>query len=90
MRVVRRPTALAAVSELRTKMDEILAQLKETPVSLERHGKPIAVLVSPEWFEAVDQALEGAFDRRIAKEVRRRSKFKGRWVPLAEIERRFL
>jgi hypothetical protein len=32
MRIIRRPSAFAAVSELRTGMDAILAQLKETPV----------------------------------------------------------
>ncbi|HEX4048137.1 MAG TPA: type II toxin-antitoxin system Phd/YefM family antitoxin [Elusimicrobiota bacterium] len=90
MRVIRRPTAFAAVSELRTGMDAILAQLKETPVSLEKHGKPVAVLVDPERFAAMERALEEVSDRRLADEARRRAlKLKGRGVPLAEIERRF-
>lgn len=91
MRVIRRPTAFAAVSELRTGMDAILVQLKETPVSLEKHGKPVAVLVDPERFEAMERALEEASDASLAGEAHRRaSKVKGRGVPLSEIEKRFL
>lgn len=91
MKVIRRPTAFAAISELRTGMDVILAQLKDTPVSLERHGKPVAILVDPERFEAMERALEEASDRTLAEEARRRvQKMKGRGVPLAEIEKRFL
>ena len=62
MKVIRRPTAFAAVSELRTEMDAILTQLKETPVFLEKHGKTVAVLVDPERFEAMERALEEASD----------------------------
>lgn len=91
MKVIRRPTAFAAVSELRTGMDVILAQLKETPVSLEKHGKSVAILVDPDRFEAMERALEEASDERLAGEARRRAiKMKGRGVSLAEIEKRFL
>lgn len=90
MKVIRRPTAFAAVSELRTGMDVILAQLKETPVSLEKHGKSVAVLVDPERFEAMERALEEAADQALAGEAHNRArKMKGRGVPLAEIEKHF-
>ena len=91
MKVIRRPSAFAAVSELRTGMDAILAQLKETPVSLEKHGRAVAVLVDPARFEAMERALEEASDKSLAGEARRRAvKLKGRGVPLSEIEKRFL
>ena len=90
MKVIRRPTAFAAVSELRTGMDVILAQLKETPVSLEKHGKSVAILVDPERFEAMERALEEVSDEMLAHEAHHRAlKMKSRGVPLAEIERRF-
>ena len=90
MKVIRRPTAFAAVSELRTGMDVILAQLKETPVSLEKHGKSVAVLVDPERFEAMERALEAASDQILAGEAHSRArKMKGSGVPLSEIEKRF-
>lgn len=90
MKVIHRPVAFAAVSELRTSMDEILAQLKETPVSLEKHGKAVAVLVDPERFERMERALEEVSDRLLADEAHRRAKtVKGRAVSLEEMERRF-
>ena len=71
-------------------MDVILAQLKETPVSLEKHGKSVAVLVDPERFEAMERALEELSDKTLAGEAHRRArKLKGRAVPLAEVEARF-
>ncbi|OGR91049.1 MAG: hypothetical protein A2V88_06795 [Elusimicrobia bacterium RBG_16_66_12] len=79
MKVIRRPSAFAAVSELRTGMDAILAQLKETPVSLEKHGKSVAVLVDPERFEAMERALEEVSDLMLADEAHRRAqRLKGR------------
>ena len=70
-------------------MDAILAQLKETPVSLEKHGKPVAILVDPERFEAMERALEEASDIALAGEASRRAgKLKGCGVPLADIEKR--
>ena len=90
MKVIRRPTAFAAISELRIGMDAILAQLKETPVSLEKHGKSVAILVDPERFEAMERALEEAADQALAGEAHNRArKMKGRGVPLAEIEKHF-
>lgn len=71
-------------------MDAILSQLKETAVSLEKHGKPVAVLVDPERYEAMERALEEVSDRQLAAEAHRRATKKGRGVPLGDIERRFL
>lgn len=88
MKVIRRPTAFAAVSELRTGLDVILTQLKETPVSLEKHGKSVAVLVDPERFEAMERALEELSDKALTDEAHRRARsMKGRGVPLKEIEK---
>ena len=91
MKIVRRPTAFAAVSELRTGMDAILSQLKETVVSIEKHGKSVAVLVDPERYEVMERALEEMSDRLLAAEAHRRAAMKEvRSVPLKDIERRFL
>ena len=72
MRIIKADTALAALSELRTRMDEILAQLRQTPVVLEKHRRPVAVLVSPARFEEMQRALESACDIMLAYEARRR------------------
>jgi len=90
MKVIRHPAAFAAVSELRTHMDEILAQLRETPVALEKHNKPVAVLEDPARYAAMQEALEAATDVLLAFEAKaREASLKGRYATLKEAEKRF-
>lgn len=72
MRIIKQPAAFAAISELRTRVGEILSQLKETPVTLEKHNKPVAVLEDPERYAAMQEALEAATDVLLAFEARAR------------------
>lgn len=72
MKIIKENTALAAVSELRTRMDEILAQLRETPVILEKHRREVAVLVEPKRYKAMQETIEAALDILLAIEERRR------------------
>lgn len=92
MRIVRQPGAFAAVSDLRTHFDEILAQLKETPVTLEKHNRQVAVLEDPKRYAALQETLEAATDVLLAFEARARevSGKQGRYASLEEAERRFL
>ena len=91
MKVVRQPGAFAALSELRTRMDDILAQLKETPVTLEKHNREVAVLEDPRRYAAMTQSLEAATDILLAFEARlRETKSKRRPLTLEEVEKRFL
>ncbi|MBI3552223.1 MAG: type II toxin-antitoxin system Phd/YefM family antitoxin [Elusimicrobia bacterium] len=83
MKIVRHPAAFAAVSELRTRMDQIIAQLRETPVNLEKHGRPVAVLVEPGRFSAMQDALEATADILLAFEANR-----GKGKRLQELEKR--
>ena len=84
MKVIRQPAAFAAVSELRNHMDAILSQLKETPVTLEKHNREVAILEDPKRYAAMRDALEAATDILLAFEARRRHADKGRRVPLEE------
>ena len=90
MKVVRQPSAFAAVSELRTRMDEILAQLKETPVTLEKHNKEVAILEDPRRYAAMQEALEDATDILLAFEARERMRSTPRdaYIPLREAKKR--
>lgn len=91
MKVIKQPAAFAAVSELRTHMDEIIAQLKQTPVTLEKHNRQVAVLEDPKRYAAMQEALEAATDVLLAFEARaREASAKGRYVTLEEVEKRFL
>ena len=92
MKIIQEKTAFAAVSELRTQMDEILAQIAETPVFLEKHNKPVAVLLDPKSFETMQAALEAASDILLAFEARKRelSSKKQDYISLEEVEKRVL
>jgi len=69
------------VSELPTRIDDILLQLRQMPVHLEKHGRPVAVLVEPARFHAMQDCL-AAVDGFLA-ERRERS----RRAPSKELEK---
>jgi prevent-host-death family protein len=51
-----------AVSEARERFSDALEAARSEPVFLERYGRPAAVLVSPERYEQLMEALEDAED----------------------------
>jgi prevent-host-death family protein len=51
-----------AVSEAREKLSDAVEAAQTEPVFLERYGRPAAVLVSPERYEELMEALEDAED----------------------------
>jgi antitoxin Phd len=51
-----------AVSEAREKLSDAVEAARTEPVFLERYGQPAAVLVSPERYEELMEALEDAED----------------------------
>ena len=46
MITVKKESTIAGLSELRTKSDAILQELKNHPVILEKHNKPVAVMIA--------------------------------------------
>ncbi|MHB1850523.1 MAG: type II toxin-antitoxin system Phd/YefM family antitoxin [Acidimicrobiales bacterium] len=65
--------ATMAVSEAREKLADAVETARAGPVVLERYGRPAAVLVSPERYEEMLEALEDAedvdaFDAAMAEE----------------------
>lgn len=65
--------ATMAVSEAREKLADAVETARTEPVVLERYGRPAAVLVSPERYEEMLEALEDAedvdaFDAAMAEE----------------------
>jgi hypothetical protein len=59
---VKEKTTIAAISELRNKTESVLSCLKENRVVLERHQKPVAVMVNYKTFEEMDALLDFAED----------------------------
>jgi len=92
MRIVKERTTFAAVSELRTSLDAILRQLHETCVVLEKHNKPVAVMMEPQRYKEMEEAVERASDILLAFEARAReaSADASGFVPLDEAEKRSL
>ena len=62
MITIKHSATLASISELRNKSEEILSRLKEHRVILERHNKPVAVMVDYAQFEKYEAMLELAED----------------------------
>ena len=92
MKVVRENTTLVQTSELRTKLEEVLKRTKSSRVVLEKHHKPVAVLVDPEEFERMEEALESLSDILLALEAHEREKKTPRtsYIPLEVIEKKYL
>lgn len=62
MITIRHSATLASISELRHKSEQILSRLKENQVILERHKKPVAVMIDYERFEKLEALLDLAED----------------------------
>lgn len=62
MMTVKAHTTIAAISELRNKSEAIFHSLKENRVILERHKKPIAVMLDYKRFEAMEKMIDFAED----------------------------
>lgn len=62
MMTVKENTTIAAISELRNKSEAILHSLNENRVILERHKKPVAVMMNYKRFEALEKMIDFAED----------------------------
>ncbi len=62
MITVKKKTTIATISELQNKSDKILNSLKENRVILQRHKKPVAIIVDYKQYENVEEMLEFAED----------------------------
>ena len=62
MITVKNETTIAGLSELRTHSEEILKELKNHPVILEKHNKPVAVMVEYKTYALREELLDLAED----------------------------
>ena len=58
MMTIKEDTTLVGISELRTQIDKILEASKKHKVIIERRNKPVAILMSPERYNQIEQTLE--------------------------------
>ena len=62
MVTIKDKATIASISELRTKSESILKELKNHRVILARHNKPIAVMLDYQNYEAFEKMIELAED----------------------------
>ena len=72
MITVKNETTIAGLSELRTKSEEILKELKNHPVILEKHNKPVAVMVAFQKFKLEEEMLDYAEEYILARIAQKR------------------
>ena len=92
MKIIREKTTLVQASELRTKLDEVLLQLGSSRVILEKHHKPVAVLIDPKEYEQIEEALEQFSDLLLALEAKKREQkaSNNNYIDLESVEKQFL
>ena len=90
MITVKEDTTLVGVSELRTNIDKILEESKKHKVLIGRRNKPVAVLMSTERFNQIEQTLELLEDVALgylAKEREAASK-PSDYIPIEEFKKK--
>lgn len=87
MITLKENTTLVGISELRTKIDEVLTELKKRHILIEKRNKPVAVLLSIEEFERLESFLEFVEDYGLAVLARQREG-KGKYFSLEEAKKK--
>ncbi len=83
-------TTLVAVSELRNQPEKIFNEMRTRLVMIEKHRKPVAVLISIERYEEMEKLLELAEDYALgmlAKERDQKTK-SPQWVSMENAMKR--
>lgn len=90
MRRVKEDTTLVGISELRTQAEAIVKAAQQEPIVLEKHHKPIAVLIPIERYERTEDTLDLLEDTilgLLAKERDQRARRKD-YLSLEQLEHR--
>ena len=90
MRIVKEAVALVGVSELRTRLDEVLRLMGRTAVILERRHKPLAALLPIARYEKMEELLDWVEDRLLGVIAKERLKGTSRkdYLSIEEVQRR--
>ncbi len=58
-----------SAKEAKNRFGELLMEAQKAPVTIERNGKPVAVLYSMEWHEAAEEAKLDWLKRAVAEAI---------------------
>lgn len=90
MHTVEEKTTLVGITELRTKMKEVLKAMKDSKVVLEMRRKPFAVLLPLDRYKKMEEMLEILEDRVLGYIAKKRDLIKeADYLSLEEVEKRF-
>jgi len=73
MMTVKENTTIVGVSELRTKLEEVLKASKYSKIIINQRNKPIAVLMDIDVYNRLDELIEEWSDQQLAHEAKTRS-----------------
>ena len=90
MFTIEERTTLVGISELRTKLDEILKAAKHSKVLIGRRNKPVAVLMDIDVYNRLDELIEAWTDEQLAVQATQRLAGAGRRhrISLAQAKKR--
>ncbi len=63
MITIKEQSTIASISELKTKSEEIIKQLAEHQVILQKHNKPVAVMVAYGKFQEFEKLIDSLEDK---------------------------
>lgn len=90
MLIIKENTTLIGVSELRTKLDQVLKQAKEQRVFIEKRNKPIAVLMDIDRYNQIEKILDALEDTALGYLARERanSSTDKDYIDIEEVEKK--
>lgn len=90
MLIIKENTTLIGVSELRTKLDQVLKQAKEHRVFIEKRNKPIAVLMDIDRYNQIEKILDALEDTALGYLARERaiSSTDKDYIDIEEVEKK--
>ena len=72
MFTIEERTTLVGISELRTKLDEVLKAAKHSKVIIGRRNKPVAVLMDIDVYNRLDDLIEAWSDENLSAQASKR------------------
>lgn len=83
-------TTLVGISEFRTHADDILRTAKKRRVVIEKRHKPVAVIMSMDLYEQLEQLIELVEDRVLGEIALKRLKnFKGPFLTIEQFKKKY-
>ena len=74
MYTIKEDTTLIGVSELRNRLDRVLEEARHHKVIIEKRNKPVAVLITINQYNAMEEILDRIEDIELGRVAREREK----------------